>query len=382
MPMRIKLDYSNIFTMLEKYLSLKNSVDGCHWSRETMRRFKTHSTSSTTPANSRKSSSVSGLFKSASSPTPPTNFRSTESPPTSTTSTSTTSSYHQRSAALFRNYGRALNRSLHSGIGYVSGHNSHSHEDDNEDGGDESSGLLTVDDNHTGATSSTKSPLSPKLPSRFKFSKNKTKSNSCSWYSTSKNRNEFKQGASCPGLLESSGSANNKDGNAESGKRTSTGSSKPSLGKLKSSSSSSTQASSCSKQSRPMLIRQHSDEHQNALIEKVHHESSKPSSAPVGHKDSKSKDKSNKNKTQNEQKSILKHKSNAGKLRKMGALECPVPTDIVYEEGDSNKVLASITVHFYTFTSNYSIPYNQNLTIVFSPSALITFTLTIFSMEP
>src|SRR5690606_15849260 len=45
---------------------------------------------------------------------------------TTTTTGSTSTSYHQRSAALFRNYGRALNRSLHSGIGYVSGHSSSS----------------------------------------------------------------------------------------------------------------------------------------------------------------------------------------------------------------------------------------------------------------
>lgn len=307
-----------------------------------MRRFKTHSASSTTPSTSRKSSSVSGLFKSASSPTPPTNFlvnstestttqtqTSTPTPTTSTTSTSTSTSYHQRSAALFRNYGRALNRSLHSGIGYVSGHNSHSqsHESDAYTDDQDDPALLCVEDANS---TSNKSPLSPKLPSRFKFSKNKTKSNSSSWYSTSKSRNEhIKQGASCPGLVETTSTTNNNGSNCtghknNENKQTNT-TGKPMLGKTKTSSNNG--------KNKPMLIRQYSDEHQNALIEKVIQEGNRSKSATANV--SSKKEKGNKNQQTDSRPTSSKQKS---KLRKMGALECSVPTDIVYEEGDSNKV--------------------------------------------
>ena len=91
-----------------------------------------------------------------------------------------------------------------------------------------------------------------------------------------------------------------------------------------------------SKHNRPLLIRQHSDEHQNALIEKVFQEMSLSSSQSK-------KDKSSKKTVLSQTTGRSSSSKNMGKLRKMGALECPVPTDIVYEEGDSNKVPPSAT---------------------------------------
>ncbi|KAI2806402.1 Ras protein-specific guanine nucleotide-releasing factor [Blomia tropicalis] len=214
------------------------------------------SSSTTTSSTSRKSSTVSGLFKSASSPTPPTDFRQNSS--TSSGETGLQPAPQQppveklsRSTALFR-YGRAINRSLHSALGNNNTNSSNETSTSNETAesscqiaGSASSNarLLTAGSNVTEFVP--KSPVSPKMPSRFKFSKNKVKSNSA--------------------MQESSKSTSKKD---------------------KKSSSTTTTSS-----------------HRTL---------------------------SNKN---------------VGKLRKMGALECPVvPNDIVFEEGDNNKCIDN--VHF------------------------------------
>lgn len=175
-----------------------------------MRRFKTHSSSSTTnaSASNRKPSSVSGLFKSASSPTPPSNFNynitndvNNESNSNSNSDSavivdklnshgvllqenppSASVSYHQRSAALIRSYGRAINRSLQYGIGYMSGHQSGSHQSSETQNSVDMSEMNLLDvvvandqSNHNQSEPS-KSPSSPRLQSRFKFTKSKTKS--------------------------------------------------------------------------------------------------------------------------------------------------------------------------------------------------------------
>ena len=314
-----------------------------------MRRFKTNSASSstTTSSTSRKSSTVSGLFKSASSPTPPTDFRQNSS--TSSGETGLQPAPQQppveklsRSTALFR-YGRAINRSLHSALGNNNTNSSNETSTSNETAesscqiaGSASSNarLLTAGSNVTEFVP--KSPVSPKMPSRFKFSKNKVKSNSGLWYSSANTTNTksiepIKPGASCPGLLETDTYKSEpkvpSNHNIDLSPIVVSGTTRS---KLKNSNSSSSNSSSGSKPTRPLLIRQHSDEHQNALIEKAMQESSKSTSK---------KDKKSSSTTTTSSHRTLSNK-NVGKLRKMGALECPVvPNDIVFEEGDNNKVL-------------------------------------------
>lgn len=232
-------------------------------------------------------------------------------------------------------------RSLHSSIGYMSGHSSSSNDaNENVDNANtEDPNLLSVDAgiealSLSGNVPTCKSPLSPKLPSRFKFSKNKAKSNSGSWYSVGKSCEEVKTGASCPGLLETTSySLPASKPTVPLAKETTDSKFEMTLAAGKSSKAKSTNSSGLKsgKHSRPILMRQHSDEHQNALLEKVLQESSKSHTK---------KDKASKkgpplavSASRNGSNS-----KNSGKLRKMVALECPVPNDIVYEEGDSNKV--------------------------------------------
>lgn len=319
-----------------------------------MRRFKTNSACSSTTPSSRKSSSVSGLFKSVSSPTPPVSFNNkstneeTGSIVTSTTITTSSSNSYQRNT-VFSRYGRAINRSLHSGIGYVSGHYN-SNNNSSTDNNNESTSLesqnnsvnasdgvghchLSVASSSSeaiqNANTSSKPPSSPKLPSRFKLSKNKVKSNSGSWYSTSKSCEHIKQGISCPGLLETTSSKNQ---NVPSSKETADHKHDQLDNKKSKIKINNSTVNKSNKNNRPMLIRQHSDEHQNALIEKVINESSKSSSQNK-------KDKTNKKAVASNSLSRTSVSKNTGKLRKMGALECLIPNDIVYEEGDNNKVV-------------------------------------------
>lgn len=295
-----------------------------------MRRFKTNSASSSA-SSSRKSSasSVGGLFKSASSPTPPTNFStsidnsaSTSSAVTSVSTTSTTttstSSSSKNNTVLFR-YGRAINRSLH----YVSGGGSHSHDGDADKADhhdNQSNGShLKVGDN-SGQDAAPKSPLSPKLPSRFKFSKNKSKSSSATTLRSKSGEGQLLDPANVPSTSNAVPFLDSHSSKSSS--------------KSASKTISKSASSSSSRSGRPLLIRQHSDEHHHVLIEKVLQEG----------KDHGKKDK--KEKAAKISKSASSSSKNVGKLRKMAALESITSchhhqsaADIVYEEGDSNKVL-------------------------------------------
>lgn len=316
-----------------------------------MRRFKTHSASSTTNqssslSSSRKSSSVTGLFKSASSPTPPTNFvsnSSTESPPPAATS------YHQRSAALIRSYGRAINRSFQSSIGYMSGHGSSNHQNSSENSLDipdtGPDGLLVVDTNanSTGNVASSsggiKSPLSPKLPSRFKFSKSKSKSREEQLNTVAKQEVSTVCLPSKVAKNSTSNSHNKVPSNdAKNNDKTDTNNVKPVIRTVKTKQQiplSSTKTNQKNNK-KPILIRQHSDEHQLTLLERAY---LPQSAAQPGHKKS-SDDVTNKSSNVATKKDKTSNKTKStGKLRKMVALEISVPNDIVYEEGDSNKVV-------------------------------------------
>lgn len=375
-----------------------------------MRRFKTNSASSassTTATSNNNTTTGEGrsgmtglLFKSASSPTPPTDeymqtlqtctlltrqstdtgititatTASAEPPPTPKSPSPTpnatqaaaaarpekSASAGSRSGQLLRNYGRAINRSFHTGITYVSGGGGGGSDSKNKapdcdpfkiddsallsvGGADQGNGTLSQNNGgspHSPTASSSSAPpapssspskssLSPKMPSRFMFSKNKAKSSSGSWYSSGKSKQEqhpFKQGSSCPGWLESEPCLSPNDVQAAT---TSTDKPKNSSNKKAEKLKSSKQSKS---NSRPLLMRQQQDEHSNVLIEKAlsadsNHSQLSELSSNVGVK----------------QKS---NKSNMSKLRKMCALDSsvvtatppPPPTDIVFEEGTSNKV--------------------------------------------
>lgn len=321
-----------------------------------MRRFKTHSASSTTNqssslSSSRKSSSVTGLFKSASSPTPPTNFvsnSSTESPPPAATS------YHQRSAALIRSYGRAINRSFQSSIGYMSGHGSSNQQNSSENSLDipdtGADGLLVVDTNAstTGNVASSsgggiKSPLSPKLPSRFKFSKSKSKSREEQLNTVAK---QELSAACLPSKVAKNATANNHNkvplNDAKNNETAETNNVKPVIRTVKTKQQTpltSTKTLNQKNNKKPILIRQHSDEHQLALLERAY---LPQSAAQQGQGKKSSDDVTNKlsNATTKKDKSSSNKTKSTGKLRKMVALEIAVPNDIVYEEGDSNKVVS------------------------------------------
>nr|XP_027204106.1 ras guanine nucleotide exchange factor Y-like isoform X3 [Dermatophagoides pteronyssinus] len=383
-----------------------------------MRRFKTHSASSTgnpssssSSSSSRKSSSVSGLFKSASSPTPPTCFSTNNNAESLTTTNScnsgTSTSYHQRSAALIRSYGRAINRSFQSGIGYMSGHggnSNHQHHHSSESNNSldvpesdiiGSSNLLDADispninNNNSsnssgqsgggvGGVGSLKSPLSPKVPSRFKFSKSKAKSKE----DPQQNQGNIPETGSCPILIsETQQTSHNNNNNVPLKRNESdkTEISKPKISTVKTkykttttSLSSSSSSMTKNQSSKPMLIRQHSNENLNILLECSHQQqSSNDSSSSLMSTGHKSSDRSNKQQQQQQQSFQSHHtkkesktfttsgssyntnnsyvtnktkKQSVGKLRKMIAMEIAIPNDIVFEEGDSNKCIDN--VHF------------------------------------
>ncbi len=245
----------------------------------------------------------------------------------------------------------------HNSHNHSSTSNSNSSSHDGNDGteGDDHQHLKVNDgsggsqESSSSATSTTssstvplllKSPLSPKLPSRFKFSKHKSGSKSAN----ANLRSKSGEGETAPLLLNENGgqpstssAANDQPLHSGFFSRSNEKASNKANSKAKSASAVANGSSR-----RPMLIRQQSDEHQQALQEKVRQQENGGPLSGAGKVAAKGKGDKTAGKTGSGKSVAVSGSKNVGKLRKMAALGSTTnshqPSDIVYEEGDSNKV--------------------------------------------
>lgn len=210
---------------------------------------------------------------------------------------------------------------------------------DGSGGSQESSSSATSTTSSSTVPLLLKSPLSPKLPSRFKFSKHKSGSKSAN---AANLRSKSGEGETAPLLLNENGgqpstssAANDQPLHSGFFSRSHEKASKQANSKAKS-------AVANGSSRRPMLIRQQSDEHQQALQEKVRQQENGGPLSGGGKVAAKGKGDKAAGKTGSGKSAAASGSKNVGKLRKMAALGSTTnshqPSDIVYEEGDSNKV--------------------------------------------